>query len=308
MGQIRSQIIETIKGNIEGAVLPSEPLSKHNTYQVGGVAEIFVSAWNSDETAWVYRYAKRNRIPVTILGAGSNVIVPDDGIDGIVLKAASPDAVIRFPGGGRVLADAGIAVVELARLTARKGLRGLESIAGVPGTIGGAVLMNAQVDRDDTASLLSRVEVLTSSGRHRILYRKEIGFGYRKSMFQATDWLILRAEFRLKPGDPDTVLQESDEEWRKWRSKFPLDPPNAGSVFKRPEGDFAGRLIEEAGCKGLQIGGARVSDRHANFICNTGDATALDILTLISEVRRRVYQNTGVYLEMEQIVLPSNRK
>jgi UDP-N-acetylmuramate dehydrogenase len=244
-------------------------------------------------------------VPLTLLGAGSNVIAPDDGIEGLVLKLESPFARIQFHGDGVVTADAGVNVVDLARAAAVKGLCGLEPIAGVPGTVGGAVLMNAKAVGEDTAALVERVEVLTSSGKRRIFRKAEISFGYRKSIFQGSDWLILGAEFRLRPGDPERIKDDVEREWNKWRSSFPLDPPNAGSVFKRPPGDYAGRLIEEAGCKGLRVGDAQVSESHANFIYNMGNASAADILELISEVRRRVYRESGIYLELEQIPLQS---
>lgn len=298
------RIIDKIRRKIDGEVLQCEPLSRHTTYRVGGEAEVLVCAGNSDEAAWVYRFAKREGIPLTLLGAGSNVIAPDEGIEGIVLKLKSPSARIRFMEGGRVAADAGINILDLALAAAGKGLEGLRPIAGVPGTVGGAVLMNAKVVDEDTATLVDRVEVITSSGRRRVFQSKEMTFGYRKSIFQGCDWLILRAEFELRAGNPEEIVKSVESEWNRCRSNFPLDPPNAGSVFKRPAGDFAGRLIEEAGCKGLRVGGAVVSERHANFIHNVDSATTADILELISEVRRRVYRKTGIYLELEQIPLP----
>jgi UDP-N-acetylmuramate dehydrogenase len=187
------------------------------------------------------------------------------------------------------------------------GWKGLTDVAGVPGTVGGAVLMNAQVVGAATGDLLDRVEVLTPSGRRRAFRGKELSFGYRRSLFQGTDWLILRVAFRLERGDPACIVDEVETEWNRWRSQFPLEPPNAGSVFKRPPGDYAGRLIEEAGCKGLRVGGAVVSDRHANFIHNVDNASTGDILKLIDEIRRRVYRMSGVYLELEQIVIPTHR-
>ncbi|UCF05090.1 MAG: UDP-N-acetylmuramate dehydrogenase [bacterium] len=302
----RDRILGKLRRRIKGTVLPSESLSKHTTYRIGGDAEILASAADSDDAAAVYRFARREGIPLTVLGAGSNVIAPDDGIEGIVLKLENPHAAIRFSSDGTVHADAGVPVLVLARTAAKKGLGGLVPIAGVPGTVGGAVLMNARVDKEDTASLLVSVEVLTSSGKRRTFRRNEIPFGYRTSIFKGSDWMILRAVFDLHPGDPIHLLEEIEHEWNTWRANFPLEPPNAGSVFKRPPGDYAGRLIEEAGCKGLRVGGAVVSDRHANFILNTGDATAADIYELISEVRRRTYEKTGVYLELEQIPLDSS--
>ena len=296
-----------IRGLIRGEVLSGEPLDRHTAYRVGGGAEVLICARDSDDAARAYRFARRTGVPLTILGGGTNVIAPDGGIAGIVLKLRSPDARMRFLDGGGVWADAGVDVVDLARESARRGFGGLTSIAGVPGTVGGAVLMNAKVVEEETAALIRRVAVLTGSGKRRVFQRSELAFDYRTSIFQRADWLILGAEFVLEPCDPGEAEREVEAEWNRWRTSFPLDPPNAGSVFKRPPNDYAGRLIEEAGCKGLRIGGAEVSERHANFIYNTGGATAGDIISLIDEVRRRVLEKTGVYLELEQIPLSPNR-
>jgi UDP-N-acetylmuramate dehydrogenase len=299
----RMNVAEAIREIISGEVLQDEPLSSHTAYRVGGAAEVLACARDSDEAALVFKYAIRHRIPLTVLGGGTNVIAPDGGIEGIVLKVLSPAAQMCFDGRSSVWADAGVNVIDLAREAAGRGFRGLTSIAGVPGTVGGAVLMNAKVVEEETAELIVKVEVLTSAGKRRVFQRNELAFGYRKSIFQESDWLILRAQFRLEPAVPSDALAEVEGEWGRWRSNFPLDPPNAGSVFKRPPGDYAGRLIEEAGCKGLRVGDAIVSERHANFIYNVGSATASDIFSLIDEVRRRVYERSGVYLELEQIPL-----
>ncbi len=299
----RKNIADAVREIITGEVLQDEPLGRHTAYRVGGPVEVLACARDSNEAALVFKYAIRHRIPLTVLGGGTNVIAPDGGIEGIVLKVLSPAARMCFDEGSSVWADAGVNVIDLAREAARRGFRGLASIAGVPGTVGGAVLMNAKVVGEETAELITKVEVLTSAGKRRVFQRNELTFGYRTSIFQESDWLILRARFRLASAAPSDALAEVEGEWSRWRSSFPLDPPNAGSVFKRPPGDYAGRLIEEAGCKGLRVGDAVVSERHANFIYNVGSATASDILTLIDEVRRRVYGKTGVYLELEQIPL-----
>lgn len=299
----RVDVVEAIREIITGTVLNDEPLSGHTAYRVGGAAEVLVCARDSAEASLVFKYAIKHRIPLTVLGGGTNVIAPDDGIEGIVLVLRSPEARVRFEGRNSVWADAGVDVIDLAREAARRGFRGLASIAGVPGTVGGAVLMNAKVVEAATAELIMKVEVLTSSGKRRVFQRNELTFGYRKSIFQESDWLILRAQFGLEPAVPSDALAEVEGEWNRWRSNFPLDPPNAGSVFKRPPDDYAGRLIEEAGCKGLRVGDAVVSERHANFIYNVGSASAADILALIAEVRRRVFDRSGVYLELEQIRL-----
>jgi UDP-N-acetylmuramate dehydrogenase len=297
--------LKIITDNINGSVLAGEPLSNHTTYKVGGKADCLVSPETSEGAAWVFEYAKRESIPLTILGAGSNVIAPDDGIRGIVLKLQNPSAKISFPGGKTVVVDAGVTLIDLARAAADKGLKGFEPIAGIPGTIGGAVWMNAGTKEGDTANLLEEVEVMTNRGHKKTFAPGELSFGYRTSAFQKTDWLILKAVFKLSEGSPDEIMEGIDRIFEERQEKFPLDEPNAGSVFKRPPGDYAGRLIEEAGCKGLTVGGASVSTRHANFIVNNGSATAADIVELISQMRRRVYEMSGIYLELENEILES---
>jgi UDP-N-acetylmuramate dehydrogenase len=299
-----SSVIDRIRSVVSGDILESEPLSGYTTYRVGGEAEYFVPAADSIEAEKIYVEALMGGMPVTILGWGSNVIAPDGGIEGIVLKTSSESARVEFPGGGRVIVDAGVSLLDLARLAAGKGLKGLEPIAGIPGTLGGAIIMNAGTDDGDTGAVVSRVTVVTPDGARRDFTREEAAFGYRSSVFQGAGWLVLEAELVMDPGDPEKLTAEILRIQEERKAKFPLDDPNAGSVFKRPPGDYAGRLIEEAGCKGLRRGGAIVSPRHANFIINTGEATAADILGLADDLRRRVHEFSGIWLEMEQIPLP----
>jgi UDP-N-acetylmuramate dehydrogenase len=302
---MKDQDLKIISDNLDGSILVGESLADHTTYRVGGKAECMVCPDSSEGAAWIFGYAKKESIPLTILGAGSNVIAPDAGIAGIVLKLQNQSAEIDFPGNNIIVADAGVTLIDLARAAAEKGLRGFEPIAGIPGTVGGAVFMNAGTKDGDTASLLREVEVITGSGRKNTFLTDELSFGYRTSAFQKTDWLILRAIFKLEEGTPESIRKGIDEIFAERQEKYPLDTPNAGSVFKRPHGDYAGRLIEEAGCKGLTVGGASVSTRHANFIINIGGATASDIVELIAMMRRRVFERSGVYLELENEILDS---
>lgn len=302
---MKDRQIHTIEDNIKGYTRLEEPLSAHTTYRVGGKAECLVCPDSAEGAGWVYAYAKGESIPITILGAGSNVIAPDDGIRGIVLKLKNESAGIEFSGDGRIVADSGVTLIDLARAAADRGLRGFEPIAGIPGTVGGAVFMNAGTKDGDTGSLLEEVEVITGTGNKRRFSPDELSFGYRASAFQKTDWLISRARFRLEKGDPELIRAGIEKIFAERQRKYPLDSPNAGSVFKRPPGHYAGRLLEEAGCKGLAVGGASVSERHANFIINDGNATAADIIALITEMRKRVYEGSGVYLELENEILRS---
>lgn len=303
MGRIEKEILEKISGAVDSPLLASEPLAAHTTYRVGGSAEYMLNPATSDEAARAYRLAWKEGFPVTLLGGGSNVIAPDAGIEGLTIKLAHGEAPVRYLDRGKVVVDAGAGLVDLARAAASRGLGGLEPVAGIPGTVGGAVIMNAGTKDGEIGSIVRKVEVMTQAGRRRVLSAGEMSFGYRRSVLQGSGWLVLRVELKLRRGDGRVLVREIERVQEERWSKFPLETPNAGSVFKRPPGDFAGRLIEEAGCKGLRIGDAMVSTRHANFILNAGAATSEEIIALIAEVRKRVFDHSGVYLQMEQIPL-----
>jgi len=301
--ELDRKIIDRIKRVFKGKLLRNEPLSRHTTYRVGGKAELVAIPLDEDDAYNIYRLAIKGKIPVHIIGAGSNIIAPDEGIDGIVIKMDGSRGRLVFLGGNRVRAFAGLSLRTLAEEAASKSLVGMEPIACIPGTVGGAVVMNAGTNMGTTADFLVRVEVVTSSGKRRVFSRDELNFGYRHSLFASSDWLIVSADFRLSKGDGELAMKELKRIIKERLSKYPMKYPNAGSVFKRPPGDYAGRLIELAGCKGMKVGGAMVSYEHANFIVNTGDATARDILELIKNVQMKVLEKTGVLLEPEQIVL-----
>lgn len=302
---MKESVIRAIRERICSGVLLGEPLAMHTTYRVGGPAEVFVSCRTPDEAEWLCAFVRSEGIPFTVIGAGSNVIAPDEGIEGIVLCTKNDSASIKFGSSGRVIADSGVMLERLARETCFRGLGGLEPLAGIPGTVGGAVVMNAGTKDVEISSFIVAVEAVDPSSIVRRFERDDLSFGYRHSVFQEPGWLVLRAEFELGAADPEESLDRIDRLIAERWQKYPMDMPSAGSVFKRPPGDYAGRLIELAGCKGMQVGGALVSERHANFIVNAGSATSYDILQLIEIVRSRVLEKTGVRLEMEQIVLRS---
>ena len=297
---IGPSIINEIRNNIRGEVLDSEPLSNHTTYRTGGDADLLVSVNDATEAEWMYRFCLEKDLPLKIIGAGSNLIVAHSGIRGIVMKTRSREAVIDFENQGRVISDAGVYLDTLIRELAERGYGGLNCIAGIPGTVGGAVFMNAGTGGGDVSSLLENVEVVTPEGRKAILAPEDIQFGYRSSIFHDNGWLILRAEFRIKEVDRETELNEIDRIWEKRMKLYPMNFPTAGSVFKNPEGDRAGRLLDRAGCGGLKVGDAMISEKHANFIINTGNASSDDILKLIKIGRERVFQKFGIRLELEQ--------
>ena len=294
-------IAATIRKNVRGTVLLGEPLSGHTTYRIGGPAEVLVQPRDSRDAAWVYGFARSEEIPLTIIGAGSNVIAPDKGLPGILLQMKSLVPRIVFGRDARVRTDAGVLLNDLVIAAAQRGLVGLEPLAGIPGAVGGAIVMNAGTRDADTSLHLARATVMTSPGTRRTFAREELAFGYRRSIVLGSDWLVLGAEFRLSPGDPARTMSMVEELLKERRHKYPLEMPSAGSVFKRPPGDYPGRLIEAAGCKGMRVGDAMVSDRHANFIVNAGAATAMDVMELIARIRERVFEMAGVFLELEQI-------
>ena len=299
------KLVRRIRENTSGRILLREPLERHTTYRVGGAAELLARPRDAEDAERLYRFLKRERVPVTVIGAGSNVIAPDEGIAGVVMCTAASSARIVVLGGGRVRAEAGTSLLALVRATAARGLTGLEPLAGIPGTLGGAVVMNAGTRDVEISELLGRVSVCTSSGRKRALSARECCFGYRRSVFSGTDWLVLGAELILARGDARRSRAMIDAFLSERRRKYHPELPSAGSVFKRPPGAYAGRLIEEAGCKGMRVGDAVVADWHANFILNVGSATAKDIMALVTAVRNRVFERRGVWLELEQIVLPA---
>jgi UDP-N-acetylmuramate dehydrogenase len=300
---MKSTLFDKIRKRVKGEVLPGEPLRDHTTYRVGGAAEVLVRPATAADASRLYRFATSTGVPLTVIGAGSNVIAPDEGIAGVVIETKNALTGIAYSGDTLVRAGAGVPLVDLARDAAQRGLRGLEPLSCIPGTVGGAVVMNAGTREGDTASVLGRVGIRTSSERTRIFSARELGFGYRTSILLGSNWLVLWAEFNLARGNAHDSLAAIDAQWKERKLKYPLDAPSAGSVFKRPPGDYAGRLIEASGCKGMRAGGALVSELHANFIVNAGSATASDIKELIARVRRTVYDKTGTYLELEQIPL-----
>lgn len=295
--------INELERSVRGRVLRSESLEGYTTYRTGGEAEVLIEPADEKDIITVVRYARSMGVPLTVLGAGSNVIAPDAGLDGLVLVIRRGLGSIRFLAGKRVRAGAGVMLDELIDAAGERGLAGLEELAGIPGTVGGAVFMNAGTRKAEISDRLSRLTVLTCSGRKRVLNSNELCFGYRRSSLTDSGWLIVSADFLLRSGDPAALRERAEEIRNSRRMKYPWDIPSAGSVFKHPAGQNAGRLIEEAGCKGMRSGGAAVSERHANFIVNDGDATSADIMALVDRVRKMVFERFGVILELEQIPL-----
>jgi len=280
--------------------LQEELLAYHTTFKVGGPAEVFVTPQTTQELTAIWKTCRNNNIPLTILGDGSNVLVADTGLRGVVVCTNKMNS-IELLGDGRIKAQAGAKLAKVAGEAYKAGLAGFEFASGIPGTVGGAIYMNAGAYDGDVGSFCESVMLLKEEIFHKP--GTEMNFGYRKSFAQQSDMFILEAIFRLTPGNKEQIHTKMTELNSRRKISQPLEFPSAGSTFKRPPGYFAGKLIQDSGLKGFAIGGAQVSEKHAGFIINTGDATAQDIYELIQEVRNRVYANFNVWLEPEVKIL-----
>ncbi len=290
----------TIFKDFQHIIRENEPLSSHSTMRVGGPAALAAFPTDAKELSALIARAKESGIRHIIVGNASNILFSDKGFDGLVIFTTAMRSVVW--NGASVTAACGASLTGLAAAATKRGLSGLEFAFGIPGTIGGAVYMNAGAYGSQISAVLTASEYLQGD----TVYRREAAdhaFGYRTSIYRSTDDIILSAEFTLTPGDPDAIAAKANQNMESRRSKQPLEFPNAGSVFKRPEGAFPGALIEQAGLKGLRIGGAEISEKHANFIINKGGATADDILRLTETAQNKVYQKFGILLETEIIYI-----
>lgn len=280
--------------------LRDERLSRHTTFRIGGPADLWVVVANPGRLADVVGVAEGMGVPVTLLGGGSNVLVSDRGIRGLVVRFRSPLGRPEVGQEGVVRVPCAVPLAGLARWAVRAGLEGLEWAVGIPGTVGGAVLGNAGAYGGCTADILERVEVLEKGGGHRWVERAEAGMGYRTSVWKASSArpVLLTAELRLRPALAGALQRRAEAYQADRRARQPKGP-SAGSVFRNPEGLSAGRLIEEVGLKGFRIGEAMVSPQHANYIVNVGAASAQDVWALVEHVREVVWKAFGIYLEPE---------
>ena len=283
-------------------VRPDVPLSEHTTFCIGEPAQWLVVPHSEDEVAAVVETCEAADAPWRVLGLGSNVLAPDEGLDGVTLLLADNFAAVEVLPGGLVRAAAGATNAEVAAAARDAGLAGYEFASGIPGTIGGAAIMNAGAYEGQFSDVAVEVRCLVpSEGSWRVanVPAPEAAWGYRQSRMMRESWVVLGATLQLRADSPAAIAARMEELRERRESKQPLEMPSAGSTFKRPEGHFAGALIQEAGCQGLRVGGAQVSTKHAGFVVNVGDATAADVLALIAEVQRRVHETTGVQLEPE---------
>jgi len=298
-GDLETRLLTIVEAS---RVFANEPMHRHTTFRIGGPADYLVLPASAAEVVALVKLAREKGVPITILGNGSNVLVLDGGIRGLVLKFGAAMSSIASKG-STIIAGAGALLSEIARFAAEKYLTGFEFAVGIPGSIGGAVYMNAGAYESEMSSVVKAAVGVTPDGTVRRFGRDALEFGYRHSVFQDNGCIICEIEIELMPSDPETIKRKMEEYTALRLLKQPVDLPSAGSTFKRPPGRFAGTLIEQAGLKGLSVGGAKVSEKHAGFIVNVGDATAKDVLALIQEVQRRVFERFGVLLQPEVRVL-----
>jgi UDP-N-acetylmuramate dehydrogenase len=274
-----------------------EPLSRHTTIGLGGPADVFARPTSIADMVKLFAIARSADLPVRILGAGSNLLIDDAGVRGMVIATGTLEEV-HFPGGGTVEAGAGAHFPSLVRQTAARGLRGLEPGVGIPGSLGGILTMNAGAYQFSIGPLVREVEAVSPERGRVVLRGGQIDFRYRASSF-GENLVVARAKLELAPDDALAIKRDMNQHMRFRKETQPVGVKSAGCIFKNPEGDSAGRLIDRAGLKGFSVGGARVSEVHANFIVHEGRARTKDVLALIDAVRERVLRQTSILLETE---------
>ncbi len=291
---------ELVKGIAPEHILVNERMDKHTSFKVGGVADFFVTVHDHQELIYVLKVAKSLRIKTYILGNGTNVIVKDNGFRGIIIKLDFKHLKIEKD---KIVAGAGVPVALLSEFTYRKGIAGYEFLAGIPGTVGGAVKMNAGAYGSEIKDVLIETTIIDEKYNLRKLTNEEQKFSYRNSIFFDKKWIIIGSKFKVEKGDISEIKERRKSIIEARREKQPLELPNAGSIFKRSDDCVPAKLIDEAGLKGYSIGGAQISTKHAGFIVNTGNATAKDIIKLIKYTKEVIKEKYDKDLEQEVIIL-----
>ncbi|NOU95400.1 UDP-N-acetylmuramate dehydrogenase [Paenibacillus sp. LMG 31456] len=296
------QVITQLQSGTFGQYYLNEPLAPHTTWKIGGPADLLLVPQTKEQLIDAVKLLHQYEIPWTILGRGSNLLIADKGIRGAVIKLGSALETLRFEG-DVAYAGGSYSFIKFSVMAGKEGLTGLEFAGGIPGTVGGAVYMNAGAHGSDVSRILIRAEVLLPTGELVYMQQADFEYAYRHSILQKQPGIVTEAVFQLQFGDREEIVGAmASYKERRLRTQ-PLQLACAGSVFRNPEGHFAAKLIEEAGLKGHKVGGAEVSLLHANFIVNTGQATAHDVLTLIEQVQRIVFDTYGVKLVPEVLMV-----
>lgn len=289
--------IEKFKA-ISPDLLENESMAKHTTFRVGGNADMYVSVKSVRELSLLIKLARETDTPFLVIGNGSNILVKDKGIRGLVIEIGSGMSDFELKG-NKIYAQAGVLISKLASLALNHSLSGMEEISGIPGTLGGGIYMNAGAYGGELKNIIKTVTYIDEYGEEKTVTADECGFGYRKSIFTNGGKYIVSAVLELEEGDKTEISEKMADYAKRRREKQPLSLPSAGSTFKRPEGYFAGALIQESGLKGYKSGGAMISDLHAGFVVNYDNATSQDILDVIKHTQETVLDKFGVMLETE---------
>ena len=293
------EIIDYIEKNNIGRHIENESLSKYTTYKVGGNAKVIVYPKSREKLVQLLKELRNKNIKYMILGNGSNTLFSDKEYDGVIIKLDSFDKITYFR--NLVKAEAGVNLIKLSYQTIKRGLAGLEFASGIPGTVGGAIFMNAGAYKSDMGYITKSIEVLTPNLEIITMTNKELDFHYRTSFLQKhKGYICLEATFQLRKNDKDLLQEIVDDRKKRRMESQPLEYPSAGSVFRNPENNFAGKLIEDLGLKGYTVGGAKVSEKHANFIINHNNAKAKDIKNIIEKLQKEVKKKYDIDLKCEQ--------
>ena len=283
--------------------LEHEELSKHTSFKIGGPAEIFAKPSSEEQVSKIINYCKKNEVPLFPLGKGSNLLVSDNGIDGVVIYFGNDFGKIKLVDDETVYCEAGAGLAALCNFALENELTGLEFAYGIPGSVGGAVFMNAGAYGGEIKDVIIYADHMDKNGQSGRFVGDELDMSYRHSAYSAKEYFITGAAFKLQKGDKAEIKAKMDDLLGRRFDKQPMDKPSAGSTFKRPEGAFASALIDQCGLKGYRVGGAEVSTKHAGFVVNVGEATCADVLQLIKDVQKKVKDDTGFVLEPEVEIL-----
>lgn len=281
----------------------NEPLAAHTTFRIGGPCAAMVTLPDIEAVKAVTAYLRQHQTPHTLIGHGSNLLVPDEGYAGVVLKLDGVFQEISVSEDGVIRCGAGVPLQKLCKAALDAHLTGLEFAYGIPASVGGAVYMNAGAYNGEISQVLRSVTIMDETGALRSLSADTLDLRYRHSILMSKNWMILHADFELQAGDHDAIQARMQELITRRKEKQPLEYPSAGSTFKRPEGAFAGKLIDECGLRGYTSGGAQVSEKHAGFVINRGNATFADVMAVCQHVQAVVKAQTGYLLEMEPEIL-----
>ena len=293
------EILEKSKLNKENLYY-DEPMAKHTSFKIGGPADVFIKVDNIEELKKTLDLSKKNQIPLTIIGNGSNLLVTDKGIRGITAKLNLKDIEIKNENNKQIIkVEAGVPVGLLAQKLLKEEITGFEELSGIPGTIGGAVIMNAGAHGKELKDILKKVTAMDYNGNIHEFTNEECLFSYRNSRFQKEKYIILQATLELEKGNSTEIKEKMDEYMQFRKEKQPIEYPNAGSTFKRGEDFVTAKLIDEAGLKGYKVGGAQVSEKHAGFIVNVDNATAKDVIELTDYIKEKIEEKFGKKINLE---------